>query len=320
MNWVGVLSVMLFSCGTLTPPGADGGVDSGTVDSGTPGEWVELSLPADVTAPFGAMSAYPGAIYALTGENTVLHSSGGNFDWVTTFESPVVAHMATSQSGHAAYTVFQTLFACTGNCGNSDSYDQWSLPRTPLEVCGGVERLAVLTTATDAGAAVALELDGGWSMSEALDVDDPQGCVRTGDAVFITMQGAVFNSFTHAAEHITVIGRDGSLEPWHFAGAAGTAVFVTSDLGAVARRDALGVWTAAQPTTGVIDALAVESDDSAWVASGNSLFHFVEVGWASAGGGPGVLTGIAGLAVQPTAIYVGGVDTAGRPRIFRQQR
>jgi len=310
-----------FSCGTLTPPGDDGGVDSGTVDSGAPGEWVELSLPADLTAPFGTMTAYPGAVYALVGENTVLHSAGGSFDWVTTFESPVVAHLAATHAGHTAYTVFQTMFVCAANCGSSDSYEERSLPRTPIALCGGDQRLAALTTATDAGAAVLNELDdGGWSLSEALEVIDPQGCARLGDAVFITEQGAVFNSFTHAAEHISVAGREGALEPWRFVGTGSNNVFVSSELGAVARRDALGVWTTAQVTSADITALAVESDDSAWVSTGHSLFRYSPQGWVPEGAGPTVLTGIAGMALQPSSVYVGGVDAAGRPRIFRRQR
>jgi hypothetical protein len=307
-------------CGTLTPPGSDGGADSGAIDSGTPGEWVELALPAGVEAPLSQLTAHPGAIYALVGDNTVLHSSGGRFDWVTMFDDPVVLHLASSQSGHVAFTAFQTLFSCTDNCGSSDSYADRTLPRTPIALCGGVDKLAALTTATDAGAALLNEVDGGWSVSEALEVVDPQGCVRMADTVFITMQGAVFNSLNHAAEHISVPGRDGALEPWRLAGSAGASVFVTSDLGAAAKRDSLGVWSATQLTSGVIDALAVESDDSAWVAAGNSMFRFAEAGWVSAGNGPGALTGIAGLALQPGSVYVGGVDAAGRPRIFRRQR
>jgi hypothetical protein len=239
---------------------------------------------------------------------------------VTTYETPVVLYLSSTQTGHVAFTAFQTLFACSANCSNSNSYDNPALPRTPVAVCGGDDKLAVLTTATDAGAAVLMELDGGWAPSVALDVGEPQGCTRSGDAVFITTQGGVFNSFTRAVEHITVAGRDGSLEPWHFAGTAGTAVFVTSDLGAVARRDSLGVWSATQVTSSVIDALAVESDESAFVAAGNSLFQLEGSVWQPLGSGPGALTGITGLAVQPTALYAGGVDAAGRPRIFRQRR
>ena len=311
------LCVGLVGCGALTAPQLDAGAHG---DGGSDGVWTELSVPMGLTAPFQSLAAQPGAVFALVGEDTVLRSGGGQFELVSAADSPVVLYLAAAQSGAVAFTSFQTLFVCPGNCTSVDAFDQLSLPRTPIGLCSGAEGLAAMTTAADAGAALFVEDAGSWSTGRLLSVTSPRNCARARQGVFITEQGGVFNVETGALERVDVPGRDGALEPWRLAASVGDAVFIASDLGGAAVRDGTGVWRASAVATSDVTALAVEADDSAWLAAGTALWRFDSTAWASAGSAPSTLTTVAGLALQPGAVYVGGLDAAGHPRIFRRPR
>lgn len=325
---VTMLGVVLLACGPLGPPRADGGGDGGaTGGGGPPAAWQEvtLAIPGASTGPVQRLVARPGELFAAVGHETLLHSRGGQFSIVTVFDQPVLGHMNASKSGRVAYTVFQTLLACAAGCDDADSYEELRLPRTPIGVCSGVERLGVMTTATDAGAVLFAEGDdGGWSEQRRLNLRAIAECARLADdTFFVAGLGAVFNSATGVDEvpDTGPLARDSSLEAWTRLGTDGTRVYAASVRGAVARRDELGAWSVQQVLAGEITALAVEAQGPVWVAgTGLGLSRWDGTGWHDEGAGPAQLLGYDALALEGSHVYVGGTDAQDRPRVFRRAR
>lgn len=267
----------------------------------------------------------PGEIYAAVGNEYVLHSRGGQFSVLSEFDPALLGQLNASHSGRVTYTVFQTRFSCASGCDELGAFDDFQMPRTPIEVCSGSELLGMLTTASDAGAVLyAEERDGGWPELRRFNLRSIEECTRiSNDTFFVAGLGAVFNISSNTPEvpDTSPLSREPSMEAWTKLGTDGTRVFAASVRGAVAMRDGAGVWSVQQVLQGEVTALAVDPLGNAWVAgSGLGLSRWDGSSWHGEGAGPPQLTSYDALALEGAHVYVGGLDATGTPRVFRRTR
>ncbi|MDP1827173.1 MAG: hypothetical protein Q8L48_28125 [Archangium sp.] len=354
-----LLSLVLLGCGALTPPKPDGGTGGGFATGGgtatggggtatggggaatgggggatggggggTEASWLEVALqvPAGTQGTVQRLSARPGEIYALVANQYVLRSAGGRFNEVLVFNDPILGDFQVSRSGFSAVTVFQRLLACTSNCEQGVGFLDFGLGATPIAVCGSADNLGVMTSASDAGAALFEQNGDQWDFVSLLNLRSPLDCARTTRGeLFVAGQGGVGKvNVSQASVEVPDtggLGRVSTNEPWTKVGTDGTWVIAASARGAVARRPEDAGWRVESALNGEIAALAVESATEVWVVgTGLGLARFDGTRWTPAGAGPAQLTTFDALAVESSHVYVGGRDGAGVARVFRRLR
>lgn len=339
-----LLGLVVSACGALMPPRPDGGVEDGGLgggigfveDSGIggggggggAGAWQLVTLNfagAPPPGPVQRLVAGPGQLFAAVGYRYLMHSSGGQFSTIGFVDQPLQGHMNGAPTGRVAHTLFQTLLSCASGCDDFDAYDDLQLPRTPIAICASADRLALLTTASDAGAALFVEAgDGGWPLGGNLNHARITECARTADDnTFVAGLGGVLNVGSGLIEgpDQTSLGRDPALEAWTLLGTDGVRVVAASVRGAVSMRNGLGVWATRQALAGEVTALAVESQTSVWIAgTGVGLARWDGTTWHDEGAGPSGLAALQALALEGGYVYVGGVDAQDAPRVFRRPR
>lgn len=313
---------MVFTaCGSLGPARTDAGVDGGGANAtGGGGQGRSLSWSASTLSvsplPVGGvpeMATSRDAVFAIVGGTTVLASTGGPF--IVTLEIAEAVHGLAVTEGEAVGVSYLSYWLhCDAQCATTPDYDFEAIGSV-ISACRSRDTLSVMTTTTDAGAALIDDrFDAGRLIRFKVNVTAPQSCVRLDDGHFmIGSRGAVTTVSDAGVQtfvpDVSAFGRDSSLERWQSMTVRGARVLAGSNRGAVV----LGTTVTQRFTDGAV-LVSLTGTDDAWAFGSGTVQHFDGTAWHDEGTAPAALT-VESFAVTADAIYVGGRDSSGMPMI-----
>ncbi len=312
-------------CGALTPARADGGaLDGGPgVDGGDDATWLEVFVdaPPGTRGDVQRLEVRPGEVWALLASRYLLRSQSGRFTLAYEIDPPGSFVDARVTTGGAVLLVTPTaLLTCFAGCDDTSRFSQVSLPWKPLAACGFGESMEVVLRTPDAGASVySFSRDAGWGLLGELGIAAARACDRAASGeVYVAGRGAIGRVTDAGLATVSpgtgLASRPAAEEPWAFLVTDGDAVFAASERGALATSLDRANWSVAGGPVG-LGALA------AGVAVGRTVSRWTPEGWLDAGPVPSALAFVTAAAVDDEgAVWVGGRDAEGAPRIFRRSR
>jgi len=323
-----ICCLLLLACTPLVRPGQDAGTGGGTggggsgggAGGGSGGPWVEV--PIAITGAQGdvqRLAARPGEVWAMVGHGAMVRATTGRFELLWDATPPNLLDFALTPAGQVAVLTDGALLACTSACEAFASYADFALPAHPLAVCSGGEALEFLVGLGDGGTTLFAFDGAGWNRTDDVPVKDARQCaVDTAGRIYVGGRGAVGIDADGGVSLVMpatgALSRPPESELWTLV-AAESVGFAASAQGAGARGDA---WSALPALSGSAAALAVRSPTQAFVFGTSSAARFDGTAWRP-DVAPATLTTITAAAYGPDgALYVGGSDATGAPRVFRR--
>lgn len=323
-----ISTLLLLACTPLVRPGQDagsgggaGGGSGGGTGAGGAGAWVEV--PLALTGAQGdvqRLAARAGEVWAMVAHGAVLRATTGRFELLWDVTPPNLLDFALTPGGRAAVLTDGALLGCTSGCDAPAGYvvEVVTLPRSRA-VCSGGEALVYLVGLADGGTAL-FDFDGAqWNRAEDVPVREARQCaVDTAGRVYVGGRGAVGLAADGGVDLIApatgALARLPGDELWTLV-AADSVAFAASAQGAGVRGDA---WSALPALAGAAAALAVRSPTQAAVFGTGTAARFDGTAWRP-DVAPAALASITAATYGTDgALYVGGSDATGAPRIFRR--